>query len=127
MENKPKLIYKSVRTNLPTEFPAFFYGLPDQHVYVVYARPRKMPSGSIHYEYFVAVLEDFMFDYEEELLLHQESGVKKPLYLDSFVDEYNPKQKVIKQVESPNNIFISDLLVESLLHAVINQIPLSFL
>lgn len=123
MQNSPKLIYKSLKTNHPTEFPAFFYGMPDNHVYVIYSRPYNTPKGRLHHEYIIALLEDFSYDYDEEILIQIVKGEKKPLFLESFVDKYNQKMKVIKTFRKAEDIFSSVLLTEFLLKKCIKLVP----
>lgn len=122
MQKNPKLIYKSIESNRPTAFPAFFYGMPDTHVYVVYLKPCRSFSEGVRKEYVVALLEEFTFDYEEGLLIENSKDGKRPLFLNSFVDRYDPKLKIIKTIKCNKDIFNSDLLVESFLNNCINPI-----
>lgn len=124
MQSNPKLIYKSIRSCIPTSFPAFFYGMPDNHVYVVFSNPYKTPSGRDRNEYVVALLEEFSYDFKEELLFERRHGELKPLFLESFVDKYNPKLKIVKKSKKVKNIFTSDLLVETFLNNCIKPFAL---
>ena len=118
----PKLIYKSLERHKPTSFPAFFYGMPDNHVYVVYSKPYKTPSGRGKNEFIVGLLKEFSYDYKEELLFERRQGELKPLFLESFVDKYDPKLKIVKKSKKIKNIFTSDVLVESFLNNCIKQV-----
>ncbi len=84
----------------------------------------KSPAGRINNEYVVALLEEFSYDYEEGVLIQNLKGEKKPLFLESFVDKYGQRMKVIKTIKKSKNIFNSDLLVESLLNRWIKPVPL---
>lgn len=122
MRKFPKLIYKSSETDLPTASPVFFYGMPDNHVYAVYSKHRKTISGSNRYEYTVAILEEFSFDYEKGVLFRLHTNEKKPLYPESFINKYNPKLKTVKKLVRSKNILTFDFLIESLLKKSINSV-----
>jgi hypothetical protein len=77
----------------------------DNHVYVVYSKPCTTPPERVRKEYVVALLEEFTYDYEEGLLIEHSKEGKRPFYLDSFVDRYDQKMKIIKTVKCNKNIF----------------------
>jgi hypothetical protein len=97
--------------------------MPDNHVYVVYSKPYKTPTERVRHEYVVALLEEFSYDYKEGILIEHLRDIKKPLFLESFIDRYNQKMKIIKTVKKIKNIFNSDVLVESHLNKCIKPVP----
>lgn len=122
MRKFPILIYKSSETDLPTASPVFFYGMPDNRVYAVYSKQIKTISGGIRYEYNVALLEEYSFDYEKGVLFRLHTNEKKPLYPESFIDKYNPKLKTIRKLVRSKNILTFDFLIESFLKKSIKSV-----
>ena len=93
-----KLIYKAIETYLPTTNPAYFYGSPDNNVYVVYASPYLTPSGKSGTEYIIARHHEFSFNYLEERLVH--NITKKTPFVNSLVDKKNPLFTNVKSFKS---------------------------
>ena len=93
-----KLIYKAVETYLPTAYPAFYYGSPDNKVYVVYASPYLTPGGKSGREFILARHDEFTYNYLEDHLV--EIITKKTPLLSSLVDKRNLRITHIKTYKS---------------------------
>ena len=95
---KVKLIYKAIETYFPTTNPAYFYGSPDNKVYVVYASPYLTPSGKTSTEFVIVRHQEFSYNYLEERLI--ENITKKTPFVNSLVDKRNPLFTNIKSFKS---------------------------
>ena len=96
-----KLIYKAVESYLPTAYPAYYYGAPDNKVYVVYSAPYTTPAGKSGIEFIIAKNEEFTFNYLEERLV--EIATQKTPLLNSLVDKRNLIVTTIKSSKSCKN------------------------
>jgi len=95
METKAKLIYKTDRHNFPTKFPAHFYGMPDNTVYVIYSRPYKTDYSS-GIEFFFGLCEEFFYNYQNGDLYEKNENKKRFIFFEEFIDKYGQKIKMIK-------------------------------
>ena len=95
---KVKLIYKAIETYFPTTNPAYFYGSPDNKVYVVYASTYLTPSGKTSTEFVIVRHQEFSYNYLEERLI--ENITKKTPFVNSLVDKRNPLFTNIKSFKS---------------------------
>lgn len=96
-----KLIYKARETYFPTTNPAYFYGSPDNKVYVVYTTPYLTPSGKTNTEFVIARHQEFSYNYLEERLI--ENITKKTPFVNSLVDKRNPLFTNMKSSKSCKN------------------------
>lgn len=95
---KAKLIHKAEKTWLPTAETAYYFGMPDNKVYVAWVKPSVKPTirGSLDVE--VAALINWKYDYEKESLydLTDEYNKNVSTIFNGRVDKYNQPMKVIK-------------------------------
>lgn len=98
---KVKLVYKAIESYLPTTYPAYYYGSPDNKVYIIYASPYLTPSGKPGLEFIIARHEEFTYNYLEERLIHIYT-LKTPL-LSSLVDKKNLSFTNVKRFKSCKN------------------------
>ena len=96
-----KLIYKAIETYFPTTNSAFFYGSPDNNVYVIFAAPYQTPSGKSNTEFVIAKHQEFSYNYMEERLI--ENSTKKTPFVNSLVDKRNPLFTRVKSFKSCKN------------------------
>ena len=97
-KGEPKLIYKA-RGNehyFPTPNPAYYYGMPDNKVYVIYSRHYEIPGGKVGSEFVIAELEEFSYNYEKETLLAYKDNDLWPLTMKEAVCGWTQKMKIIK-------------------------------
>lgn len=95
---KPKFICKVEKTHLPTAFPVYYFGMPDDRVYLIYSRLYDTPGGETRIEYVFAVLEEYSYNYETGTLVDRSD-------LSSFQPEsvfsgYNQKMVEIKVMKA---------------------------
>ena len=95
---KVKLIYKAEETYVKTSFPAYYYGSPDNKVYVIYKSPYLTPSGKSATEFIIARHEQFYYNYLEDKLI--EYFTHKTPFLNSFIDKPNLILTTIKSSKS---------------------------
>ncbi len=97
-KNKPKLIYKAMSNKhyFPTPYPAYYYGIPDNKVYVIYSSHYEISSGKIGSEFVIAELEEFSYNYDKETLLVYKDNDLWPLTMKEAVCGWTQKMKIIK-------------------------------
>jgi hypothetical protein len=97
-KSKPKLIYKAMGNEhyFPTPYPAYYYGIPDNKVYVIYASHYEISSGKVGSEFVIAELEEFSYNYEKEILLAYKDNDLWPLTMKEAVCGWTQKLKIIK-------------------------------
>ena len=97
-KGEPKLIYmaKGDEHYFPTPNPAYYYGMPDNKVYVIYSNHYKIPGGKVGSEFVIADLEEFSYDYEKETLLAYKDNDLWPLTMKEAVCGWTQKMKIIK-------------------------------
>lgn len=64
MKRDARLICKSNMTYLPTILPVYFYGMPDDKIYLIYSRFYDVNFDKAGMEFVIAVHEEFSYDYE---------------------------------------------------------------
>jgi hypothetical protein len=114
---KVRLIYKAEETYLKTSYPAYYYGSPDNKVYVVYSSSYLTPSGKSRLEFIIARHEQFSYNYPEGRLI--EISTQKTPLLNSFVDNRN---LILTTLKSFKNCKSYDD-AEGLLNQLISQDP----
>jgi hypothetical protein len=95
---EPKLIYKAKGDEhyFPTPHPAYYYGMPDNKVYVIYSIHFEIPGGKVGSEFVIAELEEFSYNYEKETLLAYKDNDLWPLTMKEAVCGWTQKMKIIK-------------------------------
>lgn len=90
------LLYKSYMTYFTTSLPVYFYGLPDNKIYSIYARFYEIDFNNSGLEFVFAEQEDFTINYETGQICTREfvkidlSGFKE------IVDRPDPRLKILK-------------------------------
>ena len=97
-KGEPKLIYKAKGNEhyFPTPYPAYYYGMPDNKVYVIYSSHYEIPGGKVGFEFVIAELEEFSYNYEKETLLAYKDNDIWPLTMKEAVCGWTQKMKIIK-------------------------------
>jgi hypothetical protein len=97
-KGKPKLIYlaKGDEHYFPTPYPAYYYGMPDNKVYVIYSIHYEIPNGKVGSEFVIAELEEFSYNYEKETLLAYKDNDLWSLTMKEAVCGWTQKMKIIK-------------------------------
>ena len=97
-KSKPKLIYKAMGNEhyFPTPYPAYYYGMPDNKIYVIYSSHYEIPGGKVGSEFVIAELEEFSYNYEKETLLAYKDNDLWPLTMKEAVCGWTQKMKIIK-------------------------------
>jgi hypothetical protein len=95
---KPKLIYiaKGDEHYFPTPYPAYYYGMPDNKVYVIYSSHYEIPGGKVGSEFIIAELEEFSYNYEKETLLAYKDNDLWSLTVKEAVSGWTQKMEIIK-------------------------------
>lgn len=73
METQPKLICKTEKTHLTTDFPVYYFGTPHAKVYAVYS----ISWGGTRI-LVAAILEEFSYHFREEKLYNRNRPVLLP-------------------------------------------------
>ncbi len=97
-KGEPKLIYKAKGNEhyFPTPNPAYYFGMPDNKVYVIYSSHYEIPCDIVGSEFVVAELEEFSYNYEKETLLAYKDNDLWPLTMKEAVCGWTQKMKIIK-------------------------------
>ena len=108
MEAKAKLIYKVQQSNLPTQLPAYFYGMPNGKVYLVYSRFYDVNFDKSALEFVLAVHKEFTFNFDSGTLFSIALDEVIPPSYYKLVDSIDPKikiKKVYRNLHSYNEVF----------------------
>lgn len=101
METKAKLIYKATCTHFPTAFPAYYFGMPDGKVYVVYSKYYETPQGKTKIGYDIAVIgkDEVSYDYENEKLFMNHNSAPELLIINHLIG-YHRQIKILTTSKS---------------------------
>lgn len=69
MKSKARFIHKSFNTCFPALLPAYFYGIPNGEMLVMYVRDKENRYLKTDLEWVLAAHLDFHFDYESGAIL----------------------------------------------------------
>jgi hypothetical protein len=121
---KAKLIHKAEKTWLPTAETAYYFGMPDNKVYVAWVKPSVKPTlrGSLDVE--VSVLINWKYDYEKESLydLISEYNKNVPTVMNSRVDKHNQPMTVIKVFKNAVGLPPSESGYKSIVEKCFNEL-----
>jgi hypothetical protein len=95
---EPKLIYRA-RGNehyFPTPDPAYYYGMPDNNVYVIYSNHCENSGGKAGFELIIAKLEEFSYNYEKETLHAYKDNNIWSLTMKEAVCGWTQKMNILK-------------------------------
>jgi hypothetical protein len=97
-KGEPKLIYKAKCDEhyFPTPYPAYYFGMPDNNVYVIYSSHYKNPIGKCGFEFVIALLEEFSYNYEKETLHAYKDNDIWSLTMKEAVCGWTQKMKILK-------------------------------
>lgn len=95
---KVRLIYKANETYLKTSYPAYYYGSPDNKIYIIYSTPYLTPSGKSGKEFNIVRHEEFSFNYLERRII--EISTQKIPFLNSLIDKPDLKFTNVKSFKS---------------------------
>ena len=99
--NIVKLILDAKNPNLPTIYPALYFGSPDGKVYAIYQRHYVAPLGISEIEFVIDISEEFSYDYEKEKLIDPTLQNDRTPFIDNTaVDKPNHKLKPFKSSRS---------------------------
>ena len=74
-------ILKIFNSNAPMTDHVFFFGAPDNRVYVIYALIYEASAGNFGLEFVIARLEEYVYDYEKKKLIDHKYYEKRiPLF-----------------------------------------------
>lgn len=95
MESLVGLIHKVKKSNLPTTLPAYYYGVPNGKIYIIYARFCEVKFNDSDLEFVLAVLKDFKFDWENNIIISKVQDDSIPVTVKSL-DQPDQKIKIVK-------------------------------
>lgn len=90
------LLYKSYMTYFPTALPVYFYGMPDNRIYSIYARFYEINFNNSGLEFVFAENEDFAINYETGQIVTREYLNIDLTDFKEFVDRPDPRLKIVK-------------------------------
>jgi hypothetical protein len=122
-KGKPKLIYEAKGNEhyFPTPYSAYYYGMADNKVYVIYSRHYEIPGGKVGSEFVIAELEEFSFNYEKETLLAYKDNDLWPLTMKEAVCGWTQKMKIIKTYKM-GNTNLTPVIAEAILDKLFVEI-----
>lgn len=83
-------------TYFPTALPVYFYGMPDNRIYSVYARFYEINFNNSGLEFVFAEHEDFAINYETGQIITREFLNIDLTDFKEFVDRPDPRLKILK-------------------------------
>jgi hypothetical protein len=123
IKSKPILIYKAMGNEhyFPTPYPAYYYGIPDNKVYVIYSSHYEIPGGKVGSEFVIAELEEFSYNYEKGTLLAYKDSNLWPLTMKEAVCGWTQKMKIIKTYKM-GNTNLTPVIAEAILDKLFVEI-----
>jgi hypothetical protein len=123
IKSKPILIYKAMGNEhyFPTPYPAYYYGIPDNKVYVIYSSHYEIPGGKVGSEFVIAELEEFSYNYEKGTLLAYKDSNLWPLTMKEAVCGWTQKMKIIKTYKI-GNTNLTPVIAEAILDKLFVEI-----
>ena len=124
---KAKLIHIAEHSWLPTIYPVYYYGMPNDTVYVIWVRPYTKPSGKTNLEVVVEQLENWEFNYEEVKLYDLSLMNKKDIATIGMegIDRYNQKmvrRRAFKGFNMPPTKHLYEGLARFCYHEIIKRL-----
>jgi hypothetical protein len=114
---KVKLIWRAIKTFLPTPYAALYFGGSDNRVYVIYQKHFHFAHGIPEIEFIIDQSEEFSFDYADNRLIDllSKDGTESPVFylgLDSPKHQFKPFKtsrvvKTYQQAEELLNEYIA--------------------
>jgi len=95
MKTKAMLLYKSYMTYFPTSLPVYFYGMPDNKIYLIYARFYDINFNKSGLEFVFAEQEDISINYETGQIITREYLKIDLNDFKEFVDRPDPRLKIV--------------------------------
>ncbi len=95
MKTKAMLLYKSYMTYFPTSLPVYFYGMPDDKIYLIYARFYDINFNKSSLEFVFAEQEDISINYETGQIITREYLKIDLNDFKEFVDRPDPRLKIV--------------------------------
>jgi hypothetical protein len=95
MKSIAKLVYQTYITYLPTAFPAYYYGMPNGKIYLVFSRFYNAAIGKSGLEFVFAEHNDYSFDYEKETILARNDNSGTTPVFAECIDNPNSKFNIV--------------------------------
>jgi hypothetical protein len=122
-KGKPKLIYvaRGDEHFFPTPYPAYYYGMPDNKVYVIYSNHYEIQSGKVGSEFIIAELEEFTYDFEKETLLAYKDNDLWSLTMKEAVCGWTQKMKIVKTYKMDDSN-LTPVMAETILNKLFVEV-----
>ena len=91
---KSKLIYTAIETSIERSLSAYYYGTPDNKIYVIYKSPYAAPTGKTSFEFTIAKHEQFHYNFAEDKIIENLTH-EEPLLTNS-IDHPNVILSIVK-------------------------------
>ncbi len=101
MESNYRLLHKSNNTHLQTSLPVYFFGLPDNSIYLIYARIYEVNFNKSGLEFVFALLEEYNYDFDNNQII---TGEYDKIDLTRFRKSVESREPQIKIIKSYRNI-----------------------
>jgi len=120
---KVKHIYKALSTYLSTDYPAIYFGAPDNKVYVIYALPYIATDGKSRLEFVIARLEEFLYNYKTESLIDSIPNENGMPPLNSAVEKKDQKIQIIETSKIVNSYLEAEIQLNKIIRELIAKHP----
>lgn len=126
MESCYRLLHKSNNTHLQTSLPVYFYGMPNDNIYLIYARFYEINFNKSGLEFVFAILEEYTYDFvlgKIYTLKNKETSVKE---FAEALEKTDIKIKIIKSYRKLNSFTKAQLHLNKIGKKMIQKTSYSF-
>lgn len=106
-----KLIHKAQMSYLPTAFSAYYYGMPNGKIYLVYSRFYELGYGKTGLEFVFAIHKEFSYDYDKETIIPKDNINRNLPVFEESIDKPDPKIKIFKIKRNMNSYGEAQILL----------------
>ena len=117
-----RLLHSSNMTYLPTNLPVQYYGLPDEKVYIIYARFYDIGFDKSGVEYVFAIHQEFTYSYKEEKIVPVKYHFRNLIQNNAIIDNQDPIFRIIKVYRNINSFSEAFDLINKKAIQILNKI-----
>jgi len=113
---KPILLYSAEKHSFPSEYPANFYGMTDNHVYILY-KGSITKGDKVRNNCVLMRMEEFYYDYEKAKLFQLVNGEKIPVLSFASLADSTGAIVEVEVFSTCSSVLIAELKLEAMVKA----------
>jgi len=113
---KAIFIWKTFEINAAKTDNSFFFGAPDNKVYVIYSLICEASVGEFGLEFVIARLEGYLYDYKKKKLIDHKYYEKRIPLFKNAIEKPDIKFKIIKTSRTIKTFMEAELQLNKLIH-----------